>query len=113
MDSLVDVLLLRTWWSYDPRNGSLHSVLYRNFNLVEGTAWCVFATLVMRRYLHHRRSPLEVWYALAFLLFGMTDFREAWALQSWLLWIKLANLIALCRLRRIVIRKYYPESNTY
>lgn len=113
MDSLVDALFLRTWWSYDSHDTSLHSRLYRNFNLIEGAAWCVFAALVWNRHRRNRRSPLEMWYAVAFLLFGMTDFREAWALQSWLLWIKLANLIALVRLRQIVIRRFYPESKTF
>jgi hypothetical protein len=47
------------------------------------------------------------------VLFGLTDFREAYAMQSWLLWVKLAVLIALLWLRKVVIQRYYPESGVY
>jgi hypothetical protein len=113
VDSLVDVLFLRTWWTHVPGDRSLHSLLYRNFNLAEAVAWWVFAALVLRRFFRNRRSRLEIWYALAFVLFGATDVREAWALQSWLLWVKLANLVALVKLRGAVIRRFYPDSKTY
>lgn len=61
----------------------------------------------------HRRSSLEVWYALAFFAFGLADFREAYALSSWLVWLKLANLVALAKLRATVIRGYYPGHTLY
>ena len=63
--------------------------------------------------LRHRRSRLELAYALAFLTFGLTDLREAFALQSWLIWVKLMNLLVLFGLRRIVIQRYYPTSRLY
>jgi hypothetical protein len=52
-------------------------------------------------------------YSLAFFSFGLTDFREAYVLESWLVWVKLANLIALVVLRSIVIRRYYPDSKLF
>jgi len=61
----------------------------------------------------HRRSRLEWWYALAFFTFGLTDFREAYALSSWLIWAKLANLILLLWLRATVIRRFYPTSKLF
>ena len=60
-----------------------------------------------------RRSPLEIGYALAFVTFGLTDFREAYALDSWLIWLKLVNLLVLLRFRGLVIRRFYPESKLY
>jgi hypothetical protein len=50
---------------------------------------------------------------VAFLTFGLTDFREAYELASWLVWIKLLNLIALYLLRRIVMKRYYPASKLF
>jgi hypothetical protein len=116
MDStqLADYLWFRTWWTY--RSGSLASWVespYHAFNLFEGTAWVVFAGLVLRRSLKHRRPAIEAAYALAFFTFGLTDFREAYALQSWLIWVKAANLLVLLWLRSRVIARYYPESKLY
>ena len=76
--------------------------------------WAAFPALVLfRRRKGEGRSGLELWYALAFSTFGLTDFREAYALTSWLIWVKLANLIALARLRAVVIRRFYPTSKLY
>jgi hypothetical protein len=46
---------------------------------------------------------------MAFFVFGLTDFREAYVLESWLVWAKLANLIALAALRSIVMKRHYPD----
>jgi hypothetical protein len=110
---LVDLLWNRAWWQYRPRDPSAFSLPYHAFNLFEGTAWLAFAVLVLWRYVKHRRSAIEIVYAMAFLSFGLTDFREAYALTSWLVWAKLANLILLARLRSTVIRRYYPSSELY
>lgn len=83
------------------------------FNLLEGGVWCLFAALVLVRYGRHRRSILEPVYALSFLTFGLTDFREAFVLHSWLIWIKAVNLTVLLMLRQHIIRNCYPESKTY
>ena len=69
-------------------------------------AWCW-------RYAKRRHSVLELAYALAFFTFGLTDFQEAQALTSWLIWLKLLNLIVLLRLRAVVIKRYYPLCKLY
>lgn len=80
--SFSDLLWFHTWWRYSSGGDPWFSLPYHSFNLFEGSCWTVLAVLVLRRYLHHRHSTLEVWYSLAFLSFGLTDFREAYALQS-------------------------------
>jgi hypothetical protein len=110
---IFDLLWNRTWWRYGPRDPSGFSEPYHAFNLFEGVAWEVFAVLVLVRCMRKGRSLLEFWYVLAFFTFGLTDFREAYALSSWLVWVKLANLIVLARLRALVIRRLYPTSTLY
>ena len=102
---------MHVWWSYAPP-AAWPADLYHTFNLLEGAAWLAFAALVLRRHLVHRRTALEPAYALAFLTFGLTDFREAYVLQTWLLAFKGVNLLALARLRPRVMR-YYPEARTF
>ncbi len=80
-----------TWWCYDPTAYWPHQ-LYSWFNVVEGWFWFVFAILVLRRYWKHRRSPIELVYALAFFTFGLSDFRESYVLQSWLVLSKARTL---------------------
>src|SRR6516165_6437474 len=82
MQALLELLFASTWWKYDPADRSLFSISYRTFNLIEGTVWIGFGILVLRRYLRFRRSRLELWYAAVFALFGLTDFREAYAMQT-------------------------------
>lgn len=112
--TLADLLWFRAWWTYH-RRGQVDwvEVPYHAFNLAEGAAWLTLAALVLRRYLRRRRSALEVAYALAFATFGATDLVEAYALTSWLLWLKLANLLILARLRAVVIARHYPESRLF
>ena len=110
---ILDILWTRTWWRYRPGDRSDPLWILHAFNLFEGTAWLVFAVLVLIRYLRKGQSAIEVGYALAFFTFGLTDFREAYALNSWLVWVKLVNLIVLAKLRAIVIRKCYPTSTLY
>jgi hypothetical protein len=75
--------------------------------------WVVLACLVLARHLRHRHSRLEWAYAVAFFTFGLTDFYEAYTLTSWLIWLKLANLILLAWLRATVIRTFYPQSKLW
>ena len=113
MALIHDYLLTHTWWKYDAA-ADWYASPYHFLNLaVQGCAWLVFAALVLLRYLKHRRSLLELPYALAFALFGLTDFREAYALQSWLILLKGLNLGMLLWLRHIVIRRCYPASRVY
>ena len=110
---ILDLLWSRTWWRYRPGDLSEFSAPLHFFNLFEGTVWVVFSALVLVRRRRSGRSSLELWYALAFFTFGLTDFREAYALTSWLIWVKIVNLIVLARLRAVVIRKFYPTSKLY
>jgi hypothetical protein len=111
--SLADLLWFHAWWRYSSRSDPWFSVPYHFFNLFEGVCWVTVAALVIRRYLQFRRSTLEVWYAVAFLSFGLTDFREAYALESWLIWAKLVNLAVLFVLRRVVITRFYPGKKLF
>lgn len=113
MTAAIDLLWWRTWWEYRRSPDLLYSIPYHWFNLAEGIVWLALGILVLVRRQRHAQSRLELWYAAAFVTFALTDFREAWALQSWLIWIKLANLIALFWLRATVIRRFYPERKLY
>jgi hypothetical protein len=109
--SLYDLLVTHTWWQYRA-SGSLN-LAYHCFNLLEGTIWLIFALLVLARFVRWRRSWLEIVYATMFFAFGLTDFREAYRLESWLILLKGANLVLLLWLRREVIRRAYPAAKIY
>lgn len=116
MPDLFEWLWLHTWWSYAGSEDPLHAEVYRWINLIEGLFWVGFAAAVLIRRAKQpraKRSGIEFAYAAAFLLFAMTDFREAVALQTWLIWLKLVNLIALWWLRKRVMRDYYPDSKLF
>lgn len=106
-------LLTRALWEYQPATATLADGIYRGFNLLEGLAWCFLAMLVLARYYRHRNSALEILYASAFFIFGLSDFREAYLLQTWLILVKGVNLLLLLWLRAVVIRRFYPASRTY
>lgn len=112
MSSLVRLLFTYTWWSYHS-SAPWPSHLYSWFNVVEGWFWLLFAALVLRRYLQCRRAPIELVYAAAFFTFGLSDFREAYLLESWLVLFKGVNLAALFWLRRHVLQKHYPECKAF
>jgi hypothetical protein len=112
MADFIDMVFLRTWWIYQ-RQEDAYASLYHWINLVEGDAWLVFAVLVLARYIRHGNSMIEITYALSFFTFGLRDFREAYAVESWLVLFKAANLAALLYLRWLVIKRYYPGSKTY
>lgn len=111
-EALRDWLWEHTWWSYQPDDGG-YSKPYHWFNLLEGSFWIFLSALVLWRYLRHRRSPGELLYSFVFLLFGISDFREAYALETWLIWAKGVILLALLCLRRWIMRRYYPGSRIY
>ncbi|WP_404306120.1 hypothetical protein [Neorhodopirellula lusitana] len=113
MKQLTDLLIQRTWWRYSPRHGDLFNDLYHGFNLCEGAFWVALSCLVLRRYWIHRNSQLEIVYSILFLTFGITDFVESSALTSWLIWLKVMNLVPLFLVRRTIIRRYYRESKLY
>jgi hypothetical protein len=109
----LEIIFVRTWWRYTPEDGHWFTVIYHWFNIVEGCAWVVCAGLVFRRFLTHRKSRSEIVYAFAFLTFAVTDFAEAWAQSSWLIWLKLVNLIVLFQLRRTIMSRFYPAAKLY
>jgi hypothetical protein len=113
MSDMADILWSRTWWSYGRDAELPYSTAYHTFNLIEGTAWLVFCGLVLVRYYRFKNSRLELLYALAFFTFGLSDFREAYCQQSWLIWLKGINLAALLYLRHLVITRFYPLSKLY
>lgn len=105
-------LLTTPWWVYDPKTTGSWGLVYRWFNLWEGATWLVFAALVLCRWWMHRRSRLEIAYGLAFLLFGLTDFVEAYQQSAALVLIKCAILLPL-PLRHRTLTQYYPRSRVY
>ena len=113
MSETLEIIFVRTWWRYTPEDGQWFTAIYHWFNIAEGCAWILCAGLVLRRFLTHRKSPSEIHYAIAFLTFAVTDFAEAWEQSSWLIWLKLLNLIVLFQLRRMIMSRYYPAAKLY
>lgn len=103
---LLEALWTQPWWTYDPAQATLWDHSYRNFNHFEGFVWTVFAILVLRRWQTHHRSRWELVYAAAFLLFGLTDFREAFVQSAPLVLLKVVVLGVLWWSRRVVTRLY-------
>jgi hypothetical protein len=116
MNEVLRILFSETWWSWSRAGNEPHTwtdVACRSFNVVEASAWFIFAVLVFRRWRRFRKSRIELWYGVAFVLFGISDVVETWALTSWLLWWKAANLLVLFRMRHIVIRRFHPDAKVY
>ena len=110
---ILDFLWWHTWWSYGRDRDLEFSLPYRYFNLLEGTIWVVLSILVVNRWRRTGRGTIELWYALAFFTFGLSDYRESYYQQSWLIWLKLINLVVLLRLRHIVIQQLYPGTKLF
>lgn len=106
-------LWTRPWWTWNPATAGAWDRLYRTFNLLEGTAWFVFAGLVLWRWTRFRHSPLETVYAATFALFGATDLLEASQQSAPLVVVKGIVLVSLLLLRRIVRGRWYPASSLY
>ena len=107
---------METWWKWDRPPGELlqfNDIACHYFNLFEAACWFMFCALVLQRWWINRQSVTEIGYAIAFLLFGISDLIEAWMLTSWLLWWKLVNLAALLWFRRTVMRQYYPDRRLF
>lgn len=103
----ADWLLWLEWHRFEPGN-SWH-LLYAGWNCAEGCCWLWCAWLVWRRWRMLKQSRLlEPIYAGLFVLFGLSDFYEAWRVPSWLLLAKLGILIALLLVRRHVRRHLHP-----
>lgn len=102
-------MITRILWVYPLTRPTLFDLGYRGFNLLEAAIWFLCAVLVMRRWWRNHRSRFEPAYAGAFLLFGLTDVREAFQLDVPLLVVKSMVLLALGWLRWKV-RPLYPGS---
>lgn len=116
MNDVIDILFFKTWWSWTRGANEPYTwtdIACRSFNVVEAAAWFIFAVLVLIRWQRHRNSNLELWYALAFVLFGVSDVVEAFFLTSWLLWWKGVNLVALFLLRGRIMRRFYPDAKVF
>jgi hypothetical protein len=83
------------------------------FNLTEAAAWFVIAGLVLARWCRFRRSLEELLYAGLFVAFGLTDVREAFVLQTCLLWVKAINFAGILWVRHRLLKAYYPGWRTY
>lgn len=113
MTPFQEMLFTRVWWKYDRQDEQWFSGIYHWFNLFEGMTWLVLAVIVLLRYLKHRHSPLEILYGALFLTFAATDFCEAWEQSSWLIWLKLFNLLTLLWVRHAVMKCWYPSAKVY
>jgi len=110
---MIEIIFTRVWWKYDSASADWFTHLYHWFNFLEGCIWLVIAALIAWRFLKHRQTAFEVAYSLAFLTFAVTDFQESFEQSSWLIWLKIGNLIALFLLRRRVMLKHYPAARIF
>ncbi len=110
MSEFLKALWSEPWWTFDQQVASFWGHLYRGFNIFEGIVWVVFALVVFWRYLRRGQSFWEIVYAIAFLLFGLTDFREASTISAPLVLVKGIILILLLRLRHFVIKNCYTNA---
>ena len=111
--ALFGFMFRHAWWIYEPQT-DWYAQPYHWINLVESTAWLTFAALVLIRYTRHRHSRIELLYAFTFLTFGLSDFREAYVVRTWLIvFIKMTNFVALLYLRTMVIKRYYPSNRIF
>lgn len=85
-------------------------VFYFGFNAIEALAWLLFASYVIKRWLINKQSPLEIVYAILFVVFGLTDLLELVNLPIWLLGLKIMTLACLLLMRRHLITNYYTDA---
>jgi hypothetical protein len=97
----------------DAMQGTPWFAAYKWINRAEGLAWMLFAVLSCWRFLRFHKSAVEPLYAMAFLLFGISDFIEAIRYPAWLGIWKLYNLLVLLYCRSYLLRVHYIESKVY
>lgn len=107
---MLEQLWTTPWWTYDPWTSGPWGMAYRWFNIAEGCIWIGCAVFVVRRWLKGGRGWLDVPYALLFLMFGLTDFREASVQSAPLVLVKGILLLGLFLLRRHLLPRYTPGS---
>ena len=81
---------------------------YATLNLVEALFWLGIAAWVFARHCRGRGGRWEVAYALAFVLFGLSDVAESFAVPPALIAAKGLILAGIITLRSVVVRRYYP-----
>ena len=101
----------RVWWEWDAGTQDWFSIGYHWFNLLEAVIWFGIAAMVGVKNYREHRTAVDWLYALAFLVFGLTDMVEARQQSSPLILFKLMNLIELVCLRQIVSRRQKSATN--
>lgn len=102
-------------WRVDPEDAL--SIGYSTLNVVEAIAWFAVAVWVLVRL--KRRKPVggalglsgAAWcriYALAFVVFGLSDVMESQVVPVWLVAAKGVIFAAIVGIRFVVVRKCYP-----
>ncbi|MEM8782179.1 MAG: hypothetical protein AAGE65_04910 [Planctomycetota bacterium] len=84
-------------WRYDA-NDAL-AVAYSYLNVAEAIAWFVIAAWVVRRAWVDPKTAWEWAYALAFVVFGLSDVWESYAVPMWLIAAKGLIFAAILGLR--------------
>jgi uncharacterized membrane protein len=97
-------------WRYSETLPTPYQPIYRTVNCVEALIWLGFAVAVVYRNRRHRRSSLELFYAGLFFIFAMTDVREMFVVQPWLILFKGLVLVGILWVRHVVRKRFYPES---
>ncbi|QDT36799.1 hypothetical protein Pan189_11620 [Stratiformator vulcanicus] len=81
------------------------------FNVAEGLIWFGLGFYVLirayRRSWREGLSPVETAYAVAFVVFGLTDLREAWICTPVLIIAKGLICATILLIRREITRRYY------
>lgn len=113
MNDWANALLWRTWWRWDVDGEGWKNVAYHSFNFLEVATFACLGMLILKRYYVNRRSSLEACYGVGYLLLSLTDVREAYVMQPWLIWAKLALIVPILIWRSRVIREFYPSSRVY
>lgn len=97
-------------WRYSEMEPTPYQPIYHWMNAVEALIWLGFAVAVLYRNRRHRKSSLELFYAGLFFLFALTDAREMFVVQPWLILFKGVVLVGILWARYVVCKRYYPES---
>ena len=94
-------------WRYDPSDAL--AVGYHWLNLCEAVAWFVIAAVVARRMFKHRRAPVwESLYVTLFVVFGLSDVYEAYAVPLWLIAAKGFIFMGIVAVRAVLVKRHYP-----
>lgn len=91
----------------DIAEAPVFAMCYGGFNVIEGLIWTGIAGIVALRWMLHRKSGFELWYAFLFLIFGVSDVVEAFGLTVWLLLAKGVILGLLLYARMVIRREFY------